>query len=271
MHCACRRCTKTIAWTTTTLTRTYAAVCLSSTVTRSIRKRRRCSICIKRAAGTRFAGCEGPAASSCIVLPWPNTHNRSDATCALMPDLRAVSERWAILITARCCDSQFEWAAHEQEAIRQGVPLVDRSDPARKRSMPRFRARAGLSPWRERSSYASVIETIGALELPRRPPPPCPPCLLMACARPSVTLMCSQHLIKRSLRFRSWRVASVHGPQVAASIGAACRSRISSVRSRRPSPPPPLAEPPCGRTRRPRRHHAVRHVAIALHDVRHGL
>ena len=28
----------------------------------------------------------------------------------------------AILITARCCDSQFEWAAHEQEAVRQGVP-----------------------------------------------------------------------------------------------------------------------------------------------------
>jgi 4-carboxymuconolactone decarboxylase len=28
----------------------------------------------------------------------------------------------AILVTARCCDSQFEWAAHEQEAIRQGVP-----------------------------------------------------------------------------------------------------------------------------------------------------
>jgi len=28
----------------------------------------------------------------------------------------------AILITARCCDSQFEWAAHEAEAVRQGVP-----------------------------------------------------------------------------------------------------------------------------------------------------
>jgi 4-carboxymuconolactone decarboxylase len=28
----------------------------------------------------------------------------------------------AILITARCCDSQFEWAAHEPEAIKQGVP-----------------------------------------------------------------------------------------------------------------------------------------------------
>jgi 4-carboxymuconolactone decarboxylase len=28
----------------------------------------------------------------------------------------------AILITARCCDSQFEWVAHEAEAIRQGVP-----------------------------------------------------------------------------------------------------------------------------------------------------
>ena len=28
----------------------------------------------------------------------------------------------AILITARCCDSQFEWAAHEDEALREGVP-----------------------------------------------------------------------------------------------------------------------------------------------------
>jgi 4-carboxymuconolactone decarboxylase len=28
----------------------------------------------------------------------------------------------AILTTARCCDSQFEWVAHEAEAIRQGVP-----------------------------------------------------------------------------------------------------------------------------------------------------
>ena len=28
----------------------------------------------------------------------------------------------AILITARCCDSQFEWAAHEDEAVREGVP-----------------------------------------------------------------------------------------------------------------------------------------------------
>jgi len=28
----------------------------------------------------------------------------------------------AILITARCCDSQFEWAAHEGQAVREGVP-----------------------------------------------------------------------------------------------------------------------------------------------------
>ena len=28
----------------------------------------------------------------------------------------------AILITARCCDSQFEWAAHENEALKEGVP-----------------------------------------------------------------------------------------------------------------------------------------------------
>jgi 4-carboxymuconolactone decarboxylase len=28
----------------------------------------------------------------------------------------------AILITARCCDSQFEWAAHEKEALKEGTP-----------------------------------------------------------------------------------------------------------------------------------------------------
>jgi len=28
----------------------------------------------------------------------------------------------AILITARCCDSQFEWAAHENQARKEGVP-----------------------------------------------------------------------------------------------------------------------------------------------------
>jgi 4-carboxymuconolactone decarboxylase len=28
----------------------------------------------------------------------------------------------AILITARCCDSQFEWVAHEKEAVKEGVP-----------------------------------------------------------------------------------------------------------------------------------------------------
>lgn len=28
----------------------------------------------------------------------------------------------AILVTARCCDSQFEWAAHENEARKEGVP-----------------------------------------------------------------------------------------------------------------------------------------------------
>jgi 4-carboxymuconolactone decarboxylase len=28
----------------------------------------------------------------------------------------------AILITARCCGSQFEWAAHEPQAIKEGVP-----------------------------------------------------------------------------------------------------------------------------------------------------
>ena len=27
----------------------------------------------------------------------------------------------AILVTARCCDSQFEWAAHEEEALREGL------------------------------------------------------------------------------------------------------------------------------------------------------
>src|SRR4029077_10875561 len=42
----------------------------------------------------------------------------------------------AILTTARECDSQFEWAAHENEALREGIPLevIDivrhRADPS---------------------------------------------------------------------------------------------------------------------------------------------
>jgi 4-carboxymuconolactone decarboxylase len=36
----------------------------------------------------------------------------------LEPRVREV----AILITARCCESQFEWAAHEKEALKEGVP-----------------------------------------------------------------------------------------------------------------------------------------------------
>ena len=46
-----------------------------------------------------------------------NRYLRAEA--GLPPKVREV----AILATARQCDSQFEWAAHEPEALKEGVPM----------------------------------------------------------------------------------------------------------------------------------------------------
>jgi 4-carboxymuconolactone decarboxylase len=78
----------------------------------------------------------------------------------------------AILITARCCDSQFEWAAHEDEAVREGVPRqtieairlgspVDALDPT-----DALIIRLGREAFQSRKvtpeTYRRALETFGA-------------------------------------------------------------------------------------------------------------
>jgi 4-carboxymuconolactone decarboxylase len=72
--------------------------------------------------GATIAGLQGPAG---IQLYSPNTAAHSSALnrylryeAGFTPHVREV----AILITAREMDSQFEWVAHEPEALKEGVP-----------------------------------------------------------------------------------------------------------------------------------------------------
>jgi 4-carboxymuconolactone decarboxylase len=72
--------------------------------------------------GKSLVGLQGPSGIrlySTQTSPWLtslNRHLRFDAGIA--PRIREI----AILITAREMDSQFEWAAHEPEALKVGVP-----------------------------------------------------------------------------------------------------------------------------------------------------
>jgi 4-carboxymuconolactone decarboxylase len=81
----------------------------------------------------------------------------------------------AILTTARCCDSQFEWAAHEPEAIRQGVPRetieairlgnpVDALDPTDALIVTLGREAFGLRKVTP-ETYRRALETFGAPRL----------------------------------------------------------------------------------------------------------
>jgi 4-carboxymuconolactone decarboxylase len=72
--------------------------------------------------GATIAGLQGPAG---IQLYSPNTAAHVSALnrylryeAGFTPHVREV----AILITAREMDSQFEWVAHESEALKEGVP-----------------------------------------------------------------------------------------------------------------------------------------------------
>jgi 4-carboxymuconolactone decarboxylase len=74
------------------------------------------------APGATIAGLQGPAG---IQLYSPKTAAHSSALnrylryeAGFTPHLREV----AILTTAREMDSQFEWVAHEPEALKEGVP-----------------------------------------------------------------------------------------------------------------------------------------------------
>ena len=72
--------------------------------------------------GASLVGLQGPAGIrlySTKTAPWLtslNRHLRFEAGIA--PRIREI----AILVTAREMDSQFEWVAHEPEALKEGVP-----------------------------------------------------------------------------------------------------------------------------------------------------
>ena len=75
--------------------------------------------------GATIAGLQGPAG---IQLYSPKTAAQSSALnrylryeAGFTGNVREV----AILITAREMDSQFEWVAHEPEALKEGVPSAD--------------------------------------------------------------------------------------------------------------------------------------------------
>lgn len=76
----------------------------------------------RAANGGNIAGLQGPTG---IMLYSPRTseaqssvtrHLRNEAGIA--PRVREI----AMLITSRCMDQQFEWTAHEPEAVKVGVP-----------------------------------------------------------------------------------------------------------------------------------------------------
>ena len=74
------------------------------------------------AAGTSLAGLQGPAGVQ-LYSPRTTAHLRAlnrylRFEAGFSPRIREI----AILTTAREMDSQFEWVAHEPEALKQGVP-----------------------------------------------------------------------------------------------------------------------------------------------------
>jgi 4-carboxymuconolactone decarboxylase len=79
--------------------------------------------------GGTIVGLRGPGgirlhSSKAAVLSQPlNRYLRFDSAIGKRTRVREL----AILVTARECDSQFEWSAHEPEALHEGVPqsLID--------------------------------------------------------------------------------------------------------------------------------------------------
>jgi len=74
--------------------------------------------------GATIAGLQGPAG---VQLYSPNTGAHLTAVnrylrfeAGIPPRIREI----AILVTAREMDSQFEWVAHEPEALKEGVPAT---------------------------------------------------------------------------------------------------------------------------------------------------
>ena len=71
-------------------------------------------------AAARCAACAAPAASRCIAPSWSRYSRPLNRYLRYEAGLGGRVRELAILATARELDSQFEWAAHEAEALREG-------------------------------------------------------------------------------------------------------------------------------------------------------
>ncbi len=76
----------------------------------------------RAASGQNIAGLQGPTG---IMLYSPKTSDAQSSVSRYLRKESGISPRLreiALLITSRCMDQQFEWTAHEPEAVTAGVP-----------------------------------------------------------------------------------------------------------------------------------------------------
>lgn len=74
------------------------------------------------ASGQNIAGLQGPTG---IMLYSPKTSEAQSSVSRYLRNASGITPRVreiALLITSRCMDQQFEWTAHEPEAVKAGVP-----------------------------------------------------------------------------------------------------------------------------------------------------
>jgi 4-carboxymuconolactone decarboxylase len=76
----------------------------------------------RAASGQNIAGLQGPTG---IMLYSPRTSEAQNSITRYLRHESGITPRVreiALLITSRCMDQQFEWTAHEPEAVKAGVP-----------------------------------------------------------------------------------------------------------------------------------------------------
>ena len=76
----------------------------------------------RAASGQNIAGLQGPTG---IMLYSPKTSDAQSSVSRYLRNESGLSPRLreiALLVTSRCMDQQFEWTAHEPEAVTAGVP-----------------------------------------------------------------------------------------------------------------------------------------------------
>lgn len=76
----------------------------------------------RAANGGNIAGLQGPTG---IMLYSPKTSEAQSSVSRYLRNDAGFSPRIreiALLVTSRCMDQQFEWTAHEPEAVKAGVP-----------------------------------------------------------------------------------------------------------------------------------------------------